>query len=69
MAEAIGTNHGVVDAPTINTSCCQADAPYLISQLAEIFGDEQAMAALTKHKSSFFTHVSAHPAGLSCRKN
>ena len=54
MAEAIGTNHGVLDAPTINASCCQAHAPYLSSQFSESFADQQSFAALTKHRSSFF---------------
>ena len=59
MAEAIGTNHGVLDAPTINASCYQAHAPYLSSQFSESFADQQSFAALTKHRSSFY-HTSAH---------
>jgi len=49
MAEAIGTNHGVLDAPTINASCCQAHASDLISQFSEHFADQQSFAAVTKH--------------------
>jgi len=69
MAEAIGTNHGVLDAPTIDASCYQEHAPYLISQFSESFADHQSFAALTKHRTSFL-FVRPPTAGcLSCREN
>lgn len=51
--EAIGTNHGVLDISTIDTSCCRAHAACFLSQVTEGFADEQSPAALTDHRSSF----------------
>src|ERR1700675_449112 len=50
-AEAIGTNHGVLDISTIDASSCRAHATCFLSQVTEGFADEQPLAALTEHRS------------------
>src|SRR6476646_11333884 len=69
MAEAISTNHGVLDRSTINASCCQAYAPYLSSQFFESFADQQSFAAWTKHRSSFLFTRPPTAGCLSCRES
>jgi hypothetical protein len=52
-AEAIGTNHGVLDISTIDASSCRAHAACFLSHVTEGFADEQSPATLTEHISSF----------------
>ena len=50
----IGTNHGVLDISTIDTSSCWIHAACFISQVTEGFAYEQSPATLTDHRSSCF---------------
>ena len=52
-AEAIGTNHGVLDISTIDASYCWGHAACFLSQVTEGFADEQSATALTRHRASF----------------
>ena len=59
--EAIGTNHGVLDIPTIDASSCQAHDACFLTQAIEGFADEQPPATLTGHRSSFYLSLIGEP--------